>query len=295
MANTTAKKISSKGMLSTKALYGVRVVGGRSGDKRIGKVRRFVFHPSSKRCVGFLVKRPDLALMFHRRDLFVPIDGFEIVDGRVAIPHGESDMEGKGAIKRMELDWESCTMWEGMPIISEDGEQLGTVGDIEFAPRTGKVASITANRGSTAKALLGQAVIPSELILGFRLGIGTEMVAESDDNEGASSDAEPMVGAILVSNEVVVRGTEGGIAEKAGQQTAVAKHKAKQVVAKAKPKIDEAAKQVVAKTKPKIDDATKQAGEAIGKGAYATGKHLTAAKGMFAEFKKEYDKAKGDE
>ena len=38
---------STADTLSTKALYGVRVVGGRSGDKRIGKVRRFVFHPTS--------------------------------------------------------------------------------------------------------------------------------------------------------------------------------------------------------------------------------------------------------
>ena len=267
----------SAATLSTKALYGVRVVGGKNGDKRIGKVRRFVFHPTSKRCVGFLVKRPDLALMFHRRDLFIPVDGFQIEDGRIAIPYKESGMEGKGAIERMELDWEACTMWEGMPIISEDGQQLGTVGDIVFKPRTGKVVSITANRGATAKALLGQAVIPANLIRGFKLGIGSELVAEHDANEGQD---EPMVGAILVSNEVLVKGTEGGIAEKAGQQTAVAKHKVKQAAAR---------------TKPKIDEAARQAGEAINKGAYATGKQLRAAQGMFAEFKKEYDKAKGDD
>ena len=277
MAKAEATTSVPKGMLSTKALYGVRVVGGKSGDKRIGKVRRFVFHPTSKRCVGFLVKRPDLALMFHRRDLFIPVDGFTIEDGRVAIPYKEHDMEGKGAIERMELDWENCTMWEGMPIISEAGEQLGTVSDVIFKPRTGKVVSITANRGATAKALLGQAVIPSELIRGFKLGIGTSLVAEYDANEG---ETDPMLGAILVSDEVVVRGTQGGIAEKAGQQTALAKHKVKQTATKAKPKIDEAAK---------------QAGEAINKGAYATGKQLKAAKGMFAEFKKEYDKAKGDD
>ena len=278
MASSSAKKRAlPKGQLSTKNLYDVRVVGGKSGSKRIGKVRRFVFHPSSKRCVGFMVKRPDLALMFHRRDLFIPIDGFDIEDGRVVIPYKESDMEGKGAIKRLELDWEACTMWEGMPIMAENGTVLGSVSDIIFMEHTGKVVSITAHRGNTAKVLLGQAVIPANLIRGFKLGIGTQLTAENDVNQGKD---DLLIGAILVSDEVLEHGTEGGIAEKAGQQSAIAQHKAKEAAAKAK---------------PKVDKASKQAGDAINKGAYITGKQLGAAKGMFSEFKKEYDKALGDE
>ena len=262
---------------STNKLQGVRVVGGKSGSKRIGKVRRFVFHPTSKRCVGFIVKRPDLALMFHRSDLFIPVDGFEIEDGRVAIFHGEKDMEGKRAIARLGLDWDACTMWEGMPILTESGEELGTVGDIVFAHGTGKVISITANQGATAKTLLGQKVIPAKLIRGFKLGRGIELAMEGEET---SAESDPIRGAILVSDQVLQTDNEGGLAEKAGQKTAVAKHKTKQVVDAAKPKVDEMAKKT---------------GEAINKGAYTVGKQLKASKGMFAEFKKEYDKAVKDE
>lgn len=48
--------------LTTKSLFGRKVVSSKG--KKIGKVRRFVFHPSEKRVVGFTVKRPDAALMF---------------------------------------------------------------------------------------------------------------------------------------------------------------------------------------------------------------------------------------
>ena len=49
--------------------------------KRIGKVHSFIFHPHKRRVVGFTVKRPDIALMMHRPDLFVAFDGFDIQEG----------------------------------------------------------------------------------------------------------------------------------------------------------------------------------------------------------------------
>ena len=62
-------------LTTTDELTGVRVIGGKKGTKRIGKVRRFVFHPKEKRVVGFVVKRPDLLWMFRRKDLFVAVSG----------------------------------------------------------------------------------------------------------------------------------------------------------------------------------------------------------------------------
>ena len=72
-------------LITTDELTGVRVIGGKKGTKRIGKVRRFVFHPKEKRVVGFVVKRPDLLWMFRRKDLFVAVSGYEIEDGRIVV------------------------------------------------------------------------------------------------------------------------------------------------------------------------------------------------------------------
>ena len=72
-------------LITTKELYNVRVMGGKNASKRIGKVRAFVYHPKERRCIGIMVKRPDLLWMFHRKDLFVSLDGFEFEDGRVVL------------------------------------------------------------------------------------------------------------------------------------------------------------------------------------------------------------------
>ena len=97
----------------------MRVLGDNARESRVGKVARFIFHPSEKRCVGFVVKRPDLALMFHRSDMFVPLDAFEVRDGAVYITNDSKDATGPAAVQRLGLNWDFCVMWEGMPLIKE--------------------------------------------------------------------------------------------------------------------------------------------------------------------------------
>ena len=46
-------------LATTKELRKLRVIGGKNGRKRIGKVRDCVFHPSERRCIGLTVRRPD--------------------------------------------------------------------------------------------------------------------------------------------------------------------------------------------------------------------------------------------
>mgnify|MGYP000010659621 FL=1 len=94
-------------LITTHELTGVRVVGGKNGTKRIGKVRRFVFHPKEKRCVGFIVKRPDLLWMFRRKDKFVSIEGYDIVDGRIAI-RNVPEATDRAACKALGVNWDDC-------------------------------------------------------------------------------------------------------------------------------------------------------------------------------------------
>ena len=73
----------------------------------------------------------------------------------------------------------------------------GTVGDVSFDPKTGEVRSLTVTQGATANALLGVREIPGHLIRGFKRGIGTALSVER-----AGRGEEPILGAILVSDEV---------------------------------------------------------------------------------------------
>ena len=261
-------------LTTTDELTGVRVIGGKKGTKRIGKVRRFVFHPKEKRVVGFVVKRPDLLWMFRRKDLFVAVSGYEIEDGRIVVSNDPA-ATNRAACKALGVDWDACVLWVGLPVMTEDGDALGVVGSVTFDRKTGVVDSVTTDSGATANALLGKREIPANLVKGFRRGMGAALAQTGAEGEESE---EVVLGAILVADEARDIAVEGGLAEKAGEATAV-------VVDKAHTAVD--------KAKPVASAAAKKTGEVVNKGAYATGKQIAATKGMFSGFKEEYDKARG--
>lgn len=267
------KKVMASKLITTDELTGVRVIGGKNGTKRIGKVRRFVFHPKEKRCVGFIVKRPDLLWMFRRKDKFVSIEGYDLVDGRISI-RNVPEATDRAACKALGVDWDECVLWIGLPVMTESGDAFGTVGNVTFNRITGEVVSFDTDSGATANALLGKRTVSADLIKGFRRGMGAALAQVGQ--EGVASD-DVVLGAIMVSDEVKDLAAEGGVAEKAGQATAVAMDKVHTTVDKVKPVASEAAKKT---------------GEAVNKGAYATGKQIAKSKTMFSDFKDEYDKAR---
>ena len=149
------------------------------------------------------------------------------------------------------------------------------VGSVAFDRRTGAIASVTTDSGATANALLGKREIPANLVKGFKRGMGAALAQTGEEGEESE---EVVLGAILVADEARDIAVEGGLAEKAGEATAV-------VVDKAHTAVD--------KAKPVASAAAKKTGEVVNKGAYATGKQIAATKGMFSGFKEEYDKARG--
>ena len=269
--------MARKKMVTSNDMHKMRVFGGKRRTKRIGRVKSCVFHPTEKRCVGFMVKRPDLLWMFHRKDLFVALDGFDLSDGRIVIKE-EGETTGPAACRRMGIDWDSCVIWEGMPLMTADGTVIGYVGNISFSLKTGEIESVEASNGVTAKYLLGTLEVPADLIKGFKRGMGATLAVKEDTRE--AGQAVEFKGAILVSDSVWELSPEGGWAESAGEFTA-----------RAKERVHEAAE----KAKPKVQEVTHAAGEAINEGAYAVGKQVAASKGMFSSFKEEYDKARHGE
>ena len=184
----------------------------------------------------------------------------------------EGQAKGLARCKELGIEWDRCTMWEAMPILTEDGEEFGRVGNVEFLKQSGKVTSIIADKGAFDKALLGQLEIPAAYIRGFKLGVGgTEIVNDAEPEEG-----EVQTGAILVSDEVRDIAVEGGLAEKGGKAAAVAQNKVNEAKEKAAPKVHEAAH---------------AANEASQKAAYVTGRQIGRTKGMFTDFKNNFDKA----
>lgn len=298
-------------MLSTNQLMNKKVIapqGRKEKEKRIGKVRRFVFHPREKRCIGFIVKRPDAALMFRRKDLFVAIDRIRIEDDEVHVDGADGSM-GASAIKRLGVEWNNCVLWVGMQVISESGEGLGNVGNVLFDEETGRVSAIELDSGATARALLGKSTIPADLIKGFRFGVGSRLSGYQDEVADDEEDEEDLqeedLGAILVSDKALELQPEGGLAEKAGRASVTAAVKGREAAEKAKvagadlaekvkaksAEVAEQTKASVEESKPQMKEAGKKAEEVMNKGAYMTGVQIAKSKKMFAGFMDNYRKA----
>lgn len=244
--------------------------------KKMGRIHHFVFHPSRARLLGIMVKRPDIALMFHRKDAFIPLDGFVVIDDDIVIK--ESALAaGHKAAKALDFNLESCVIWIGLPVLCADGTSLGFIDEVEFDSNTGDVVSLDISDGATSKVLLGRRVIPGSLVRGFKRGMGTQLYLTDDDDPES-------YGCILVADEARDIEAEGGIAKKAGEATATVTNGAKRTYEK-----------VSRKVKPALSDASKAAGEAIRKGVYATGRQIARTEGMFTNFKSEFKKAMNDD
>ena len=307
-------------------------MGGKSGARRIGKVRACLFRPEGARCVGFMVKRPDAAMMFHRDDLFVRVGGFvedPLTDALVVKP--DADASGKAAGNALGIDLEACILWCGMPVITQDDDFVGFVSEVAFDVQTGQVSSITLHANMAASFLLGKRRIAADKLVGYRDDV--EIVSE-----GATGSDETLAnGALVVSRDVAAAQLEGGVAEQAGKAAAVAFDKAKRVVTAEAPKLKAAAQQAgesamsgLEKLSPKAaenvqaagqqlgelaskgmkaasDQLTEQLGDAAdaplpeqlgvlaGKGIEAAGEQLGKTRGMFSAFVDEYKKALEDE
>ena len=272
-------------IVTTKELMGRKAVGGKK-LKKIGKVRRFIFHPSEKRVVGLTVKRPDAALMFHRKDLFVSLGGFEIDEEGSLVVSDAPEATDKGACKALGVDWEQCVLWVGMPVMTAKGDFLGYVDEVAFDCETGAISHIKTENGAANDVLLGKFKVPGNYIKGFRRGQGMALSQMGEFGEG-EDDAEVERGAILVADRTVELASEGGVAEKAGKATAVVTDKAKKSADKAKA----AAAEKVEKARPVAKRAAEITGDAVNKGAFAAGKQIGKTKGMFSAFKEEFEKA----
>lgn len=249
-------------------LRGVTVYDASKKHKRIGKIHSAIFHPHKRCVIGFTVKRPDIALMMHRSDLFISFDGFDIEEGKVVID-GTKGTTGTAACKRLGVSWDECVIWQGLPLMTEDGRRCGLVGDVLFSTKDGSVESLFVDKGTSAGALLGVAEIPANLVLGFKIGMGDKLTAANEEDF--------FQGAIILSEDALAIQAQGGIAERAGRASAVVGHKASQIVDKAR---------------PMASDVAQKTGDAVNKGAYSLGKQLSRSRGMFSAFKEEYKKAR---
>ncbi|MBR2805068.1 MAG: PRC-barrel domain protein, partial [Eggerthellaceae bacterium] len=226
------------------------------------------------------------ALMFHRKDLFVALDGFDIDDDNQIVVHDDPTATDKGARKALDLDWDKCVIWVGMPVMTASGDFIGYIDVVTFDRESGAIVRVSTENGAANDALLGKRIIPASYIKGFRRGQGIALAPMGEYN-GEDPDEATETGAILVADRTLELPIEGGAAAAAGKATAVVTDKAKKGAAKAKVAVDEKVEQA----KPVAKKVAEKTGEAVNEGAFVVGRQLGRTKGMFSAFKEEFDKA----
>ncbi|MBR3159655.1 MAG: PRC-barrel domain-containing protein [Atopobiaceae bacterium] len=236
---------------------------GRKGDPRelapadlsnVGEVHQVVFSPAGNRVVGYLVRRPDVGGMIKREDAFVALDACVAHDAGLVVT-GDAGMDDD-ARARLGLDWNACLIWTGMDAKTSDGKELGWVSDVEFHSKSGRVSSFYVGDGGVATSLVGNLVIPADMLLGYRDGY------------------------MIVEPEAANLQLNGGLAAKAGEGYAKAKVSGRHVAAK-----------VGKVTEHATEQGARNLGKMLGKAKKQGKKRIGQSKGMFGAFLDEYKKA----
>ncbi len=195
-------------MLKVSQLMRVNVYRDERESSPVGQIRQVVFSPQGDCVEGFLIRRPDVAGMVRREDAFLARDSFVVGDAGLVATRGKESFDD-AARERLSLDWDACILWTGMDAKTTDGKQLGWVSDVSFYPKSGRVHSFYVGDGSVATSLVGNVVIPAQMLRGYKDGY------------------------MLVDPEAAHLALDGGLAAPAGETYARAKVGGKKAVARA--------------------------------------------------------------
>ena len=257
----------------------------------VGRVRQVVFTPKGDRAVGLLVRRPDVAGMVKRDDVFLALDALTVGDYGLVATKGDESFDA-AARERLGLDWDACLLWTGMDAKTTDGKQLGWISDVEFHPKSGQVKAFYVGDGSVAKSLVGDVVIPGEMLRGYHGGyllVDPKAAGLSLNGGLAARAGEGYARAKYEGKEAVSKAgaVAGGAVEKGAYELGRAIGKAKRAVADT----SRDAEPADSSSKSSKSKGTKSGGAKKKGAAYAVGKHIGRTKGMFGAFMDEYKKA----
>ena len=214
----TTELLGAKVLLPKKPVTKGKHVGEERFSK-LGKIHNVVFAPfkqgQSSQVVGVMVQKPDIAGMIKQDDAFVTLESLETIEQGLCVKDPENNVD-KAAIKRLNLDFDTCILWHGMEARTKSGKSLGYVSGAEFDQVTGVVSAFLVGDGAGSEALVGSFAIKPEWLLGYSNG------------------------AMVLSDEAADAQLTGGLAAKAGEGYAAAAAKASEATAKAGKAVAEA-------------------------------------------------------
>jgi sporulation protein YlmC with PRC-barrel domain len=150
---------------------GLKVTG--ASGKRLGVVRRVLFHPSepvtfspstSLIAGGLMVDRPAAVGMVDLKPRYIPISA-EVLASIASEGHvvwsGEKLPGVAASEKEIGLSWDETVIWRNMPVRVRDGETLGVVGDVVISRKTARVLKVILSEGTIADVAVGRTTAPA--------------------------------------------------------------------------------------------------------------------------------------
>ena len=191
--------------------------------KKLGRLHYFLFQKNL--CLGALIKRPDVALMFRRKDVFAPLKAINF-QAKTIILDDDYEKQGEAFLKENKIKLSQTFVYDGMSVQCENGEALGCI-DSVICDAKGSLREILISDGATSDKLLGLRTIPADLIVGMKTGTGAVRLVSTDgsDDEG--------VGVFVVKDEAADVKMKGGATQKLAVTTIKAKNKAAESASKA--------------------------------------------------------------
>ena len=290
---------------STAEFSGIRVLGGKHGTRTIGKVLRAVFYPDDLRLAGFIVKRPDLLFMFKRSDRFFAWDSARLVDGRLVV-YDEPGSWDKQACQRLGLDWESALILQGLPVIDQQGQQIGRIDAVTYDADSGTTHELLLSSSLGSKALVGQLrVSAGDLLLKDGSTLQLKPGVELPDYEGGlaakAGEQAAVVGSFVKSKTEAAGQVVDKITEKAGQGMEELGTMTGQAIGGIKRKLasdddegDGGKTSSKANSKASSKKDANNGDGLLETGSRAVGRQIGRTRGMFKSFKDEYNKASKD-
>jgi uncharacterized protein YrrD len=189
----------------------------RSGVRnRVGKVGDVVFHPDEPVAIGFLVSRPNLLLVFQRKDKLLALDRTSILADKVVVDGTQA--WGASAAKRLGINWDAAVIWRGMPVRTPAGKELGYVRDAVIDEDDGSLNALGITSGIAADVAVGAVDLPARLVKGWD---GSAIVVTEE-----AKQVEPAGGAAAIAGRATAvaqdRTTKAAAAAARGAKTATA-------------------------------------------------------------------------
>lgn len=172
-----------------------------AGGTPLGVVTNVLYHPAEPRAIGVAVRPTALLYVVDRPGTYLPLSALGFGPEGTSCGLTKLPSTRRGSVD-LGYDPDFTVIWTGMRVLGSNGEQVGSVSDVEFDADSGSVARMDVGGGAVADVAHGRFLVPGENVLGYLEGavrIDAEVTELAGSGGLAKTAAEGAVAASAVA------------------------------------------------------------------------------------------------